>query len=216
LETDVHASADGVLVVCHDPTLERVAGQPVTIGDLPWRQLKQARVAGTEVLPRLDELLACWPHARFNIDAKDDAALLPLAQLLVTNRLMERVCVTSFSDRRLNWLRRHLGPGLCTAAGPLQVANLRLASLLPAAGRRGRPRGRRGAHAVQVPLRWGAVPVVDRRLVTAAHRAGLAVHVWTIDDTRAMEVLLDMGVDGIMTDHPTRLRAVLEGRGRWV
>jgi glycerophosphoryl diester phosphodiesterase len=216
LETDVHASADGVLVVCHDPTLERVAGRPVAIRELRWSQLEHIRVAGSEPLPRLDDLLASLPNARFNIDAKDDLAVRPLAELLADNDLMDRVCVTSFSDRRLSWLRARLGPRLCTAAGPRQVTNLKMTSLLPARRRPGRIPGLAGTHAAQIPQRWGGVALADRRLVETAHRAGLAVHVWTVDDTGAMKRLLDLGVDGIMTDHPTRLRTVLQGRGRWV
>jgi glycerophosphoryl diester phosphodiesterase len=215
LETDVHATSDGVLVTCHDPTLERVAGRPLAIGQVPWSQLKAVRIAGTEPVPRLDELLAAWPEARFNVDAKHDSTLQPLAALLARGDLMDRVCVTSFSDGRLRWLRGRLGPRLCTATGPRQVTTLRVASLLPGWRRPSRPAGLAGTYAAQVPQRWGGLTLVDRRLVCTAHRAALAVHVWTVDDVDAMERLLDMGVDGIMTDHPSRLRRVLEGRGCW-
>ena len=70
-------------------------------------------------------------------------------------------------------------------------------------------------HVAQVPIRYGPVRIVTRRFVRAAHRAGIAVHVWTIDDRTHMEDLLDLGVDGIMTDRPERLREVLVARGMW-
>jgi glycerophosphoryl diester phosphodiesterase len=212
----VHASADGVLVVCHDPTLERVADHPGRIADMTWRELAAVRLAGSEPLPRLDELLAAWPEARFNIDAKADAAVEPLARFLEGGSDLDRVCVTSFSDRRLTLLRRRLGSALCTAAGPRQVTALRVASLASPHRQALGAAAWAGARAAQVPERWFKVAVADRRLLEAAHRAGLAVHVWTVNDTDDMERLIDAGVDGIMTDHPTWLRHVLERRGLWV
>lgn len=216
LETDAHASADGTVVVCHDPSLDRTAGRPGVIREMTWRELSTVRLAGGEPLPRLDDLLAAWPGARFNIDAKHPSVVGPLAGVLRRGAALERVCVTAFSDRRLGQLRRRLGPALCSSAGPGAVAALRAASFLPP-GRQG-PCARlwAGALAAQVPPCWRGLVVADRRLVTAAHRAGLAVHVWTVNDEAFMVHLLDLGVDGIMTDHPTRLKAVLERRGLWV
>lgn len=222
LETDVHASADGVVVVCHDPTLARTAGRPGLIRELTWRDLADVKVQGNEPLPRLDEVLSSWPGARFNIDAKHPSVVGPLAEILRRRGELDRVCVTSFSDGRIAALRRLLGPGLCTAMGPRAITALRVASLLPlptsraeGATRPGWSRAWAGAAAAQVPISSRKVPVTDRRFVAAAHRAGLAVHTWTIDDEATMGALLDLGVDGIMTDHPSRLKAVLERRNAW-
>ncbi|MHB1927890.1 MAG: glycerophosphodiester phosphodiesterase [Acidimicrobiales bacterium] len=218
LETDVHLSADGVVVVIHDPVLDRVADRSGRVQELAWSQLRAARLGGTEPIPRLDELLASWPDVRWNIDAKHDAVVGPLVEVLRRAGALDRVCVTAFSDRRIANARRLAGPRLCTSTGPKATTALRVASLAPGVlalggGPPGAAWGPAGA--VQVPLRWGAVPVVDRRLVTTAHRADLAVHVWTIDDEAEMGRLLDLGVDGIMTDRPTLLRQVLEGRNLW-
>jgi glycerophosphoryl diester phosphodiesterase len=218
LETDVHASADGVVVVCHDPALMRTAGRPGLIRELTWRELAGVRVQGDQPLPRLDEVLSTWPGARFNIDAKHPSVVGPLAEVLRQDGVLDRVCVTSFSDGRIAALRRLLGPGLCTAMGPRAITALRLASLLPATTSGTRPgwsRAWSGAAAAQVPMASRRVPVTDRRFVAAAHRAGLAVHTWTIDDEATMDALLDLGVDGIMTDRPSRLKAVLERRNAW-
>ena len=213
LETDVHATADGVVAVIHDPSLERLAGRPGRIGDLAWAEVAAVALPEGQSIPRLDELLEHWPDARFNIDAKDPAVVEPLARVLSQAGALDRVCLTSFSESRVAALRRLLGPGLCTAMGPRGIGGLRAASLLPD------PRWARatwsGALAAQVPLRWGRLPVVDRRLLAAAHRVGVAVHVWTIDDPPTMNRLLDLGVDGIMTDYPTRLKAVLQARRQW-
>jgi glycerophosphoryl diester phosphodiesterase len=92
--------------------------------------------------------------------------------------------------------------------GPLATVQLRIASL-------GVPVGPITAACAQVPVRRGPVPVVDRRFVAAAHRRGLQVHVWTVDDRAEMERLLDLGVDGLMTDRPSVLKDVLTARGLW-
>ena len=214
LETDVHATADGVVVVCHDPSLERTAARPGLIRQLPWREVSAARGAGDQPVPRLDEVLASWPDARWNIDAKHPSVVDPLADLLERAGALDRVCVTSFSDLRLARLRHRLGPGLCTALGPRAVTALRVASFLP--DPRPLARGWAGAGAAQVPIRSRGIPVVDRRFVAAAHKATLAVHVWTVDDEATMDALIDLGVDGIMTDRPTVLKAVLSRRDLWL
>ena len=152
---------------------------------------------------------------RWNIDAKHDSAVDPLIETLRRSGAIDRVCVTSFSDRRLTRIRRALGPELCTALGPAGVTSLRATSLLPsalatpAAG----PLARFGA--VQVPLRKGWMPLGDRRFVATAHRVGLQVHVWTIDDETTMARLLDLEVDGIMTDRPRVLKELMERRHVW-
>jgi glycerophosphoryl diester phosphodiesterase len=214
LETDVHATADGVVAVIHDPSLDRMSDRSGLVGELNWAEVAAARLPGDQQVPRLDELLEQWPDVRFNIDAKDPKVVEPLAGVLQRANALDRVCVTSFSDRRVAALRRLLGPGLCTAMGPRGIAGLRLASLLPDA-RLGRAAWG-PALAAQVPVRSGHVTIVERRFVDAAHQVGVAVHVWTIDDAPTMTRLLDLGVDGIMTDRPTVLKEVLMARGAWV
>jgi glycerophosphoryl diester phosphodiesterase len=211
METDVHATTDGVVAVIHDPSLERVADRPGTVADLPWAEVAKARIDGKEPVPRLDELLATWPELRWNIDAKHEAVVGPLIETLRRTNALERVCVTSFSDARISRIRAAGGPALCTSTGPRAIAALRLASVAPLPLRRAWD----GAGATQVPIHWGRLPVIDRRYVDFAHRHGLAVHAWTIDDEAAMAQLLDTGVDGIMTDRPTRLKEVLVQRGQW-
>jgi glycerophosphoryl diester phosphodiesterase len=205
LETDVHVTTDGVVVAFHDDDLARTCGRPGRISDLPWAEVATARVDGREAIPRLDELLAAWPRARFNIDCKTDRAALPLAGVLQRGSVLQRVCVGSFSDRRTARLRRRLGPDLCTSAGPAELAALRLRVLR-----------RRITPAAQAPVRRWRMTIVDRAFVARAHRLGVAVHVWTIDDPGEMRRLLDLGVDGIMTDRPALLRDVLTERGEWV
>ncbi len=209
LETDVHATKDGVLLAFHDDNLQRTCGVAGRISELNYDEVRHARVAGREPIPLMSELMSSWPTARFNIDCKADNALEPLIDLLTSTNSLDRVCVGSFSDNRLRYLRAHFGNALCTSLGPKEVARLRLRSWL-----RQRPQFP-GAHSAQIPLKQGPLTITDRALVEAAHHAGLQVHVWTIDEPAEMEHLLDIGVDGIMTDRLAVLRGVLESRGLW-
>ena len=206
LETDAHATADGVVLAFHDDVLDRVTDQPGVIAHLPWKQVQTARVSGTERIVLLEELLGSFPDVFVNIDAKHDAVVEPLVRVLHRTSALERVCLASFSDRRLVALRARLGPRVCISGGPAAIRRLRVGSL---GVRVPRPR----FACVQVPMRSGRVPIVDARFVDFAHRLGTAVHVWTIDDPAVMHRLLDLGVDGIMTDRPRVLRDVFAERG---
>ncbi|WP_285789947.1 glycerophosphodiester phosphodiesterase [Micromonospora sp. NBRC 101691] len=210
VETDVHATSDGVPVVFHDATLDRVTGEPGRIAALRWADLATVRVGGAAVVPRLDEVLAAWPEIRFNVDVKADGGVRPTVATVERVGAGERVLLASFSDARLARLRVLAGPKVATSLGMRGVARLRWASLTGQ-----RLRLPPSVVAAQVPVRFGRVPVVDRRLVRYAHRLGLHVHVWTIDEPDEMHELLDLGVDGIMTDHVGVLRDVYRSRGHW-
>ncbi|HUQ64107.1 MAG TPA: glycerophosphodiester phosphodiesterase [Acidimicrobiales bacterium] len=207
LETDVHATSDGVLVAFHDDDLDRVTDRAGTIRELPWEEVSKARVDG-EPIPRMEELLDAWPDARFNIDMKHDTAVAPLVDVLRKTDAYDRVCVGAFSDKRLARFRNLVYDRVCTSMGPVAIARLRAASY-------GVPVGSVGGACSQVPVRRGPFPVADRRYVDAAHVRGIRVHIWTIDDAPEMERLLDLGVDGIMTDRPAVLKDVLIRRGQW-
>ncbi|MFV0130933.1 glycerophosphodiester phosphodiesterase family protein [Streptomyces sp. HMX112] len=208
-ETDVHTTSDGALVAFHDTTLDRVTDARGRIGDLPWSVVRQARVGGTEPLALFEELLEEFPGARWNVDIKAESALEPLVELVRAAGAWDRVCVGSFDEGRVVRALRLAGPRLATSYGVRGVLGLRLRSLgIPACVRP-------GAVAAQVPEHQNGVRVVDRRFVRAAHRRGLQVHVWTVNDPDRMSALLDLGVDGIMTDHLETLRTVLSARGAW-
>ena len=209
LETDVHATADGVLLAFHDDRLDRVTDRTGEIAALPYSVVAEALVDGREPIPLLEDLLGTFPDARVNIDPKHDDSVEPLIEVLERTRAVDRVCIGSFSDARLRTLRARLGPGLCTSMGPKEVARLRLDAI---SGRvHPSPTG-----CVQIPESFRGVTVTNAAVVRAAHRAGLQVHVWTVDDPAAMTRLLDLGVDGLMTDRPAVLKEVLTARGQWV
>ena len=210
LETDVHVTADGLLVAFHDEVLDRVTDASGRLADLPWAEVSRARIGGSEPIPRLADLLDALPHARFNIDLKAADAADPLADTLARHGAFDRVCVGSFQRATIRAFRKLTGGRVATAASPLEVGVFGLVpglrSVWPLRGQ-----------AFQMPEhepRTGA-RLLTRGMVDAAHRAGAVVHVWTINDRPTMERLIDLGVDGIVTDDLATLKAVLVERDLW-
>jgi glycerophosphoryl diester phosphodiesterase len=211
LETDTHATADGVAVVFHDADTTRILGRPGRIADLTWADLDTVRVAGERVVPRLEELLAAWPDRYLNIDLKSDEVVVPATEVVSRAGALHRVLLASFVDTRIARARSVLGAGLATSLGARAAGRLWAASRVGT----GAKRAVAGAVAAQMPRAAGPVRVADRRFVRYAHALGLAVHVWTVDDADDIRALLDAGVDGIMTDHIDVLSAVYTERGLW-
>ena len=215
LETDVHATRDGHLVTFHDDTLERLTGATGPVAALSLAELAGLRVAGREPVPRLADLLEEFPDARWNLDLKSAGAVDPMVELVTRRGLQDRVCVGSFEERVLRRFRARLraagSPPVATVCG---VPTVVVARYLPAGRTLQRLLGDTGA-AYQVPVRHRGIPVLDRRFVEEAHATGRHVHVWTVNDRAEMGRLLDLGVDGLITDRTALLRDVLRERGLW-
>lgn len=223
LETDCHVTRDGDVVAFHDDVLERVTDRRGRIEDVTTAEVTAADAGywfsrdggrtfphrgGGDTVPLLTELVEAWPDTLLNLDCKSDAVVEPLAALLRRMGVLDRVCVGSFSDDRLRRFRGLAGDAVCTSMAPREIARARLASItgrIP----------RQGAMCIQLPVRQNGVPMVEPVMLRAAHRSGLPIHVWTIDDRAEMVRLLDLGADGIMTDTLETLRSVLVERGAW-
>lgn len=208
LETDVRVSADGVVFAIHDETLERLTGLPSAVHQLNAVELDEQLLDGRQPLLRMSTLFEAFPDARFNVDVKSDDVVEPMCRLITAHGATARVCLGSFSHRRLARARKLL-PDLATSASWLEVAVLRLAPAWLI--RTWKPR----AACVQVPVRRGPLTIVTPALLERSRRLGLQVHAWTIDDAAEMHRLLDLGVDGIVTDRTDVLRDVLAARGTW-
>ena len=208
LETDVHATADGVLVAFHDDRLDRVTDMQGRIDELPWSEVSRARVDGREPIPLLEDVLGTWPEVRVNIDPKADSSVDPLIETLRRTGSIDRVCIGAFSDDRIDRVRAGLGDRLCTGMGPDELVGLIRAF-------QGEEVTFRSQAAQIPPVDPKGRPLATPELIEVAHRHGIVVHVWTIDDPDEMGRLLDIGVDGIMTDRPAVLREVFEARGIW-
>ncbi len=208
LETDVHVSADGRVYVFHDDTLERMTRNPAAIASMTSDAVDAERLGGREPIPTLEQLIEAFPDARLNIDVKSDDAVEETCAVIEDLGATDRVCLASFDHQRVRRIRQRL-PGAATSASSREAT---MVKLLPAALLRllGVP----GALCLQVPERRG-IKVVTRHFVKRAHALGLQVHVWTVDDADSMNRLLDLGVDGLITDRPDILKDVLVGRGAW-
>ena len=211
LETDVHSSADGVLVVCHDPVLTRTSEAGHEIAKTDWATLSQVRLNNGDKLMRLEDLAdMLGAETRLNIDPKSDASVGPLIRFLeLRPEIQERVCLGSFETARLKLLRQAL-PRVVTSMGRSEIRTL----VLSARSRIKWPR-RSAAIAAQVPEVARDVRIVTQQFVDYSHDIGLDVHVWTVNSEQDMHRLYDMGVDALITDRPTTLREVLEARVQW-
>lgn len=214
VETDTHCTRDGHAVLFHDASLRRITGDPRPIAALDLAELQRVDLGGDRV-PTLAEALESFPRARFNLDVKAVAAAAPAASAILDAGAVDRVLVTSFDERR----RAAIATALADAVGQERVASSASAAMLlrvlPAAAFRRMGVVRRtltGVQALQVPERFRGVPIVTRRLVRQMHSLGVEVHVWTVNDPRAMERLLDLGVDGIVTDRCDLALAVVASR----
>ncbi len=210
LETDVQTTKDGRVVAFHDRKLRRLTGHPGRVADLEWSQLKQLRVRGQEPIAELAEVLASWPHLGVNIDVKQWAAVRPLARLLTIQPSLYRFCVGSFQDQRTAAVAELVGPGLGTACGPRTAAAWFLAGTGPWPTRRIR-RLPPSAVAMQVPARILGRKTVTRDSLALAQEHSLAVHCWTINDPQQMSALVQLGVNGLVTDRSDLALTVLSG-----
>jgi glycerophosphoryl diester phosphodiesterase len=229
LETDARATFDGKLMAFHDRNLERVTDAEGPINMKSYREVAALRVAGSEPIPLIEDLLGAWPDVRFNIDVKDEAGIPLLPGILRRTSAWDRVCLTSFSGARLRAVRKLLDHPVCMTTSPSAIAAVRYSigvgsqgsagfpgsagpgrSLEPPTRLLARRLSQAGACCAQVPARVATRPFVRR-----AHALGLDVHVWTVNDRAAMTRFLDLGADGIMTDDIETLRQVLIERGQW-
>jgi len=208
IEIDVQATVDGTLIVFHDDTLDRTTNGSGTISALPYAQVSQALIGGSEAIMTLEQALVEFPHIRFNIDIKTEKALAPTLRLVEKMQCFDRICLASFSDNRLAKVRRQLGPEVCTSAGPLGVFALKLASW-------GLPLPASPVHCAQVPVSEYGVTIVTAGFIRHCNNKGVAVHVWTIDNANEMRRLIRLGVNGLITDRPSLLKKVAMEEGVW-
>lgn len=211
VESDCHLTADGEVVLFHDADLARVADDPRRIADVEFGEL-EGIMAPKGGLATLAQALDAFPDTRFNIDVKAAAAAVPAGRAVAPHA--DRVLLTSFDDmrrRRALEAARVAGGAPATSAGRVIVIDALVAAhLLPVDALAAYVL--RGVDALQIPERQGAIRVLTRRLLRTAHRHGVEVHVWTVNDPDDMRRLADLGVDGIVTDRADLALEVLGER----
>lgn len=213
LETDINTTSDGVAMVFHDATLDRTTDRQGAIAALPYSAVSVARIAGRERIATLEEFVAALPDARFNLDVKDAGSVGPLIEAIEKYKLHDRVCVASFSEKRRRQVLAGLSRPVASSPGEsLLVAYFLLSPWLPGILIR---RLMRDVDVLQVPTQYKGLKIVTAATVRRAHKLGLKIHVWTINDPVQMHALFDLGVDGVMTDRADLLAEVMRQRGYW-
>ena len=197
LETDVHLSRDGSVIVAHDPDLTRVAGRPGLVADFSERELAEIDLGSGEGFPTLDQLLSQFPHAKFNIDLKTRTAVEPFVEIIRAHRAESRILATSF-DEPTRQAVINLLPEVASSTSRSMVIQARLRTWL------GLPMEKwtvpAEVVALQIPPAMYGVALVTPSMLRLAKRKGLEVHVWTINNPEDMRRLWTMGVHGIVTD----------------
>lgn len=218
IETDVHTTSDGVAVLLHDPHVQRVTNGHGPLAKMTWQQARKLRDHNGNPLVRLDEALQTFPDTRWNLDAKAWPSVNAIAQCLRRIGGRQRVCIASFSDLRLRRIRTLLGPLVTTSYGPAGIARLTAAAatnndvaqktILAAL-----PDKNAGLGCVQVPVNAGPIRIITPKFIELCHNRGLDVHAWTINDPTQAAQLVEMGVDGIVTDIPATIADKLRTKG---
>ena len=224
LETEIHSTADNILVLMHDTTVDRTTNGSGPIRAFTLEELKTLdagynwtsdggqtfpfRGSGITV-PTLEEVFTALPTARINIDIKQEKPSLvePLCKTIRTFDMTDKVMVASFNSKVLKAFRR-VCPEVTTSAGTGEVAFFFMVNMV-FLGAVYRP----ACQAFQVPEYSSGLRVLTKRFVETAHGLNLAVHVWTINEVTDMKRLLALGVDGIVTDYPDRLISLLRKMG---
>ncbi len=202
LELDVRLTRDGVPVVLHDAALDRTTDLSGPVEGLPWEEVRQANAGAGQAIPSLAQVLERFPATPLVIEIKTPRAALPVLSVLREHRATDRVLVGAFERAALAPFDR---TEVARAASRVEVARFWLAARWPGHSPRASWR------AFTVPRRSGWLRVADGRFVASARRRGLPVHVWTVDDLSEAEHLRELGVCGIITNFPGRMRDL----GRW-
>ncbi len=201
IETDVQLSADGIPYIFHDDDLKRLLNRNIMFNSLNSSEINKLKLFESYSIPTLQMALTQFPDALFQIDLKTDEVAIPAMQMIKELNAFERVCVASFSSKRLQTVRRKF-PKACFSMGPREILKLLLASF-------GLYNQKVPGDCLQVPIYHYGIKLVTKRFVKYVQSIGLKIHVWTINDTNTMKKLINLGVDGIITDKPKSLKNLL-------
>lgn len=205
IETDVQATKDDKLVIFHDPDLKRMMNLDEHISSLTYYELKKYRINGTHKIPSFLETVTSWPEIKFNIDPKSDKSAELLIKELKSLDSVDRFCIGSFNSYRLDKIRNAFDQKICTSMATNEAVSFYFYRFFGM--------NRITAPCLQLPYYRKGFKVITPGLVRDAHRFNKKIHAWTIDDPNQINELLDMGIDGIMTDSPKLLKSEIIKRG---
>ena len=201
IETDVQLSADGIPYIFHDDDLKRLFGKETSFNSLHSEQIEKLKLFDSYCIPKLESALNKFPNTFFQIDVKTDAVTLPAMKVIEKTNSLDRVCMASFSSERLKKIHG-LYPKVCLSMGPSEIFKLFLSSY-------GLYRKKIPGNCLQIPIYQYGIKLATKRFVKYAQSIGLKIHIWTINDEYTMKKLIEIGVDGIITDRPKLLKDIL-------
>ena len=202
IETDVQVSSDGVPYIFHDDDLKRILNNPIRFDSLSSNEIDELSIFNSCKIPKLSDALLRFPNLCFQIDFKTDEVVMPALDVINEMNVFDRVCIASFNSKRLQNVRS-LYPDLCISMGPNEVFKTLLA-------RFNLYKGDVPGDCLQIPMSYYGIKIVSKRFVDFVHSRGLKIMIWTINDIKTFKYLIDLGVDGIITDKPKLLFQTIE------
>ena len=197
LETDLRETSDGKIITFHDPNLKRITGANITISETKFSDIRMRRLPSREIIPTIDELLEEFPDSFFNMDLKVNQIEEKVLKKINSHNALERVCLGSFNSKTIKKINS-LEPKILTSMGISQVIMYKFFQK------------KNLSKLIQIPTHWKGIKVITKKFIDRLHNDGLKVHVWTINKEKEMQSLIDLGVDGIMTDNASGLIKVMK------
>ena len=197
LETDLRETSDGKIITFHDPNLKRITGANITISETKFSDIRMRRLPSRETIPTIDELLEEFPDSFFNMDLKVNQIEEKVLKKINSHNAIERVCLGSFNSKVIKKINS-LEPKILTSMGISQVIMYKFFQK------------KNLSKLIQIPTLWNGIKVITKKFIDRLHNDGLKVHVWTINKETEMQSLIDLGVDGIMTDNASGLIKVMK------
>ena len=197
LETDLRETSDGKIITFHDPNLKRITGANITISETKFSDIRMRRLPSRETIPTIDELLEEFPDSFFNMDLKVNQIEEKVLKKINSHNALERVCLGSFNSKTIKKINS-LEPKILTSMGISQVIMYKFFQK------------KNLSKLIQIPTHWKGIKVITKKFIDRLHNDGLKVHVWTVNKEIEMQSLIDLGVDGIMTDNASGLIKVMK------
>ena len=208
IETDIHSSKDGTAYIFHDITLERLTGENLKISDLKDVDIDSLKINNSSIIPRLSNVFEEFPEGLFNLDAKTWKSTMPIVETIKNMGCCSRVCIGSFNDRRINAIIKELGLETCHSMGTSNVIKFYLGAQLGI-------EQHFTSQCIQLPIKMFGISLTTRQVLSYARKLGIKIHFWTVNNPVVMQNLLELNVDGIMTDDCVLLKEIMKEQNKW-
>ena len=197
IETDLRETKDGKIITFHDANIKRITGSNITINRSSLSDIRMRRLPKNETIPTIDEVLEELPDSYFNMDLKVSNMEEKVLKKIKSHNALDRICLGSFNSKTIKKINV-LEPKIITSMGLAQVVKYKFFNI------------KSNSKLIQIPVSWNGIKVITKGFIEKLHNDNLKVHVWTINKENEMQRLIDMGVDGIMTDNAIGLMNVMK------